>query len=196
MKKINLMRLKRSLMVSLMLLLVFGLQTVSAQQKNGHLDLESVYSAMPEFKAAQTTLENINKTKTAELNKMKAEIQTKYDQGMAKNKTLSEANKDVVMKELQVMNDELENLKKRLDQSYQKAQEDIVAKEAELLAPIRAKFMDATKLVAKEKGLAYVFDVSRNRENNLLAWGDGIDITSAVKDKLGIVTPAVGTAKK
>lgn len=196
MRKLNLRRLERSIITSLAFLLVFGLQSVSAQQKIGHLDSETIFSIMPEFKAAQASLEAINKTKTAELEKMKTEIQTKYNQGIAKNKTLSEANKDVVLKELQVLNDELENLKKRLDAAYQKAQEDMAAKEAELIAPVRTKFINAIKLVAKEKDLAYVFDTAKDPDNNLVAWNDGIDIASAVKDKLGITTAATNAPKK
>ncbi|WP_235524181.1 OmpH family outer membrane protein [Pedobacter sp. Hv1] len=196
MKKPNLIPLQASIKVMLSLLFIMGLQNVSAQQKIGHIDSQTVYSLMPEFKTAQTSLDLINKTKTAELNKMKTEIQTKYDQGVAKNKTLSEANKDVVLKELQVMDNELESLKKRLETSYQKAEQDIAAKETELFTPIRTKFINAVKLVSKEKGLAYVFDISKNQDNNLLAWDDGIDITNAVKDKLGIVAAAAGTTKK
>lgn len=180
----------------LALLLTIGLQSVSAQQKIGHLDSETVFGAMPEFKTAQTSLEAINKTKMAELEKMKTEIQTKYNQGVAKNKTLSEANKDVVLKELQVLNDELENLKKRLDAAYQKAQEDLAAKESELIAPVRTKFINAIKVVAKEKGLAYVFDTAKDPDNNLMVWEDGTDITNAVKEKLGIATAATGATKK
>ncbi len=196
MNKLNLRRLERSIIASLSLLLVFGLQSVLAQQKIGHLDSETIFSTMPEFKTAQTSLEAINKTKMAELEKMKTEIQTKYNQGVAKNKTLSEANKDVVLKELQVLNDELENLKKRLDAAYQKAQEDLAAKEAELIAPVRTKFINAIKAVAKEKGLAYVFDTAKDPNNNLITWDGGVDIASAVKEKLGITTAATAAPKK
>jgi outer membrane protein len=196
MKHLNLLKFKRSLMATLVLLSVIGLQNVSAQQKNGHINAESVFAVMPEFKTAQVTLEAFSKVKTTDINKMKTELQTKYDQAVTKNKTLSEANKELVMKELQSLNDEMEVLKKRLDDAAQKAQQDVATKESELFAPIQTKFMNAAKLVTKEKGLAYVFDISQQRNSNLMIWDEGIDITDAVKTKLGLSTVVARAPKK
>jgi outer membrane protein len=187
MKNVNLylLNFNKSMLAILSILFVFGLQSVSAQQKNGHINSDAVFAVMPEVKNAQATIEALNKTRTIDLNKIKAEIQSKYDLGVAKNKTLSEVNKDMVMKELQALNDELDALKKHLEEAAQKAQQDITTKEAELFTPINARFMNAAKLVTKEKGLSYVFDVSQQRNSNLLIFDDGIDITDAVKTKLG-----------
>ncbi|WP_431295356.1 OmpH family outer membrane protein [Pedobacter sp. P26] len=49
--------------------------------------------------------------------------------------------------------------------------------------------------VAKEKGLAYVFDIANGQGgNNLVFWDGGDDITAAVKSKLGITATAAKPA--
>ena len=53
--------------------------------------------------------------------------------------------------------------------------------------------------VAKEKGLAYVFDLTAQGANTLVYFDGGEDITPAVKTKLGIAAtakPATTPVKK
>ncbi|HEY0177645.1 MAG TPA: OmpH family outer membrane protein [Pedobacter sp.] len=177
--------------------LVFTANVASAQQKIGHIDSEAIFAAMPEAKTASTTLETLQKQKQGEIEKMKSEYQTKYEAAVAKNKTLSEANKDVVTKELQAMGTELEDMQKRIGEATQKAQQDIATKQGELLAPLNTKFINAVKAVAKEKGYAYIFDISAQQgANNLLAWEGGEDVTAVVKTKLGISGTTAAAAPK
>lgn len=169
----------------------------SAQQKIAHIDSESIFSSMPEAKTATATLETLQKQKQGEIEKMQGEYTTKYEAAVAKNKTLSEANKEVVGKELQAMGVELEDMKKRITEATQKAQQDIATKQGELLAPLNTKFINAVKAVSKEKGYAYIFDISAQQgANNLLAWEGGEDVTAAVKTKLGISATAAAAPKK
>ncbi len=66
------------------------------------------------------------------------------------------------------------------------------------------KLSTAIAAVAKEKGLAYVFDISGSQGFNSLVYFDGgDDVTAAVKTKLGISltaapakTPATTPVKK
>ena len=177
--------------------LVFTANVASAQQKIAHLDSESIFASMPEAKTATATLDALKKQKQTEIEKMQAEYGTKYDAAVAKDKTLSEANKEVVGKELQTMGAELEDMKKRIDEATQKAQQDLGTKQGELLAPLNTKFITAVKAVAKEKGYAYIFDVAQQSgANNLLAWDGGDDVTAAVKTKLGISGTAAAAPKK
>jgi len=177
--------------------LVFTANVASAQQKIAHIDSEAIFSSMPEAKTASTTLEALQKQKQSEIERMQTEYQTKYEAAVAKNKTLSEANKETVGKELQAMGVELDDMKKRITDATQKAQQDIATKQGELLAPLNTKFINAVKAVAKEKGFAYIFDISAQQgANNLLAWEGGDDVTAAVRTKLGIsATTAAAPAK-
>lgn len=177
--------------------LVFTASVANAQQKIAHLDSETVFASMPEAKTATATLETLQKQKQAEIEKMRTEYTTKYEAAVAKNKTLSEANKETVGKELQQMGVELQDMEKRINEATQKAQQDIATKQGELLAPLNTKFQNAVKAVAKEKGIAYVFDSSAQQgANNLLAWEGGDDVTNAVKAKLGIAASTPAATKK
>ena len=175
--------------------LLFTANVANAQQKIGHLNSEAIFAVMPEAKVAQTTLEAFNKTKTGEIEKMQGEYQTKYAAAVAKQKTISEANKDAVGKELDQMGAELEDLKKRINDAGVKAQQEFAQKQGDLFVPINTKFEAAVKSVAKEKGLAYVFDIAAQQNgNNLLFSEGGDDITAAVRTKLGIAASAVPSA--
>jgi outer membrane protein len=178
--------------------LVFTANIANAQQKVAHLNSQTILMVMPEAKTTQTTLENLNKTKSGEIEKMQAEFQTKYNAALAKQKTLSEANKEQVGKELQAMDTELKDLDTRIKDASVKAQQELAQKQGELTEPILRKLSTAIKAVAKEKGLAYVLDVAAQQDgNNVVYFDGGDDITDAVKTKLGIslsATPAASAA--
>ncbi|WP_158799193.1 OmpH family outer membrane protein [Pedobacter sp. L105] len=174
--------------------LLFAVNISNAQQKIGHLDSQAIFSSMPEAKTMSATLEALQNTKKAEIEKLKADYATKYQAAVAKNKTLSAANKDVVSKELETMSAELDAIKQHISEAGQKAEQELAAKQNELGAPLQTKFIAAVKAVAKEKKIAYVFDISSQQgASNVLAWEGGDDVTDAVKAKLGIsgTAPAV-----
>jgi outer membrane protein len=174
--------------------LVLTANVANAQQKIGHLNSDEIYAAMPEAKAAQAQLETLAKTKQAEIDKMITEYQAMYKSAEEKQKTLSEANKDVVTKELQTAGQAIQDLGKRIEDARTKATTDVQAKQGELFPPINTKLANAMTAVAKEKALAYVFDTSASQGFNSLVYFDGgEDITAAVKTKLGITGTAAAT---
>lgn len=168
----------------------------NAQQKIGHLNSDEIYASMPEAKAAQTSLETLAKNKQAEIDKMITEYQAKVKAAQEKERTLSEANKDVVTKELMTAKDELDNLGKRIEDARTKATKDVQDEQARLFPPINTKLANAMTAVAKEKGLAYVFDISASQGFNSLVYFDGgEDITAAIKAKLGVTSSSTPTTK-
>jgi len=176
--------------------LLLTANVANAQQKIGHLNSDEIYASMPEAKAAQATLETLAKSKQGEIDKMITEYQAKLKAAQDKEKTLSEANKDVVVKELQTAKEELDNLGKRIEDARTKATTDVQTKQGELFPPINQKLAGAMTAVAKEKGLAYVFDISSSQGFNSLVYFDGgEDITAAIKTKLGITGTAAAPAK-
>ncbi|PWS26731.1 hypothetical protein DHW03_11900 [Pedobacter yonginense] len=175
--------------------LLFTANMANAQQKLGHINSEEVFASLPEAKTAQTTLEGLGKTKQAEIDGMIKEYQTQLAAAQAKEKTLSEANKEQVGKELQAAGQSLQDLEKRITDARTKASQDLSTKQGELFEPIRVKVGNAISSVSKEKGLAYVFDISNGQGgNNLVFWEGGDDITAAVKTKLGISATAAKPA--
>ncbi|TKC05679.1 OmpH family outer membrane protein [Pedobacter polaris] len=180
--------------------LLLTANVANAQQKLGHLNSDEIYATMPEAKAAQASLESLAKTKQGEIDKMITEYQAKLKAAQDKEKTLSEANKEVVGKELQNAQVELQDLGKRIEDARTKATTDVQTEQGRLYPPINQKLSAAMGAVAKEKGLAYVFDISASSGfNNLIYFDGGEDITAAVKTKLGIsasATPAKTPVKK
>ncbi|RWU04957.1 OmpH family outer membrane protein [Pedobacter chitinilyticus] len=185
--------------------LLLTTQVVNAQQKFGHLNSDEIFSVMPEAKTVSTTIENLAKSKQGEIDKMIAEYQAKYKAAQEKEKTLSEANKAVVLKELETAQGELQDLQKRIEDARTKADKDLRDKQAELYPPLQQKVAAAINSISKEKGLAYVFDTAASQGfNNLVYFDGGEDLTAAVKAKLGISAtaapaankPATGPAKK
>lgn len=182
--------------------LLLTTQAVNAQQKLGHLNSDEIFSTWSEAKTISTTIENLAKTKQAEIDKMIAEYQNKLKAAQEKERTLSEANKAVVIKELETAQTELTDLQKRIEDARNKARTDVETKQAELFPPLQQKVATAINAISKEKGLAYVFDISASQGfNNLVFFEGGEDITAAVKAKLGIsataaAKPATTPAKK
>lgn len=165
----------------------------NAQQKIGHLNSDEIFAALPEAKTVSTTIENLAKAKQAEIDKMIAEYQNKYKAAQDKEKTLSEANKDVVVKELQDAQVQLQDLQKRIEDARNKARTDVETKQGELFPPLQQKVATAINAISKEKSLSYVFDTAVSQGfNNVVYFDGGEDITAAVKTKLGIsATPAI-----
>jgi len=172
--------------------------TANAQQKLGHLNSDEIFGTWSEAKTVSTTIENLAKSKQAEIDKMITEYQNKLKAAQDKERTLSEANKETVVKELQTAQTELQDLQKRIEDARNKARTDVESKQAEVFPPLQQKVANAINAIAKEKGLSYVFDLSASQGfNNLVYFDGGEDITAAVKTKLGIsaTAPATTTAK-
>ncbi len=172
-------------------LVVMGLSltgsVVKAQQKIGYINSQELIQSMPESKAAATTFETFQKQKGSEMELMNTEYQKKVQGYEAKAKTRSEANKDVLDKELQTMITEIQDLEKRLGGAQEAAQGELQKKQEDLYTPIIKKATDAVNAVAKEQGLAYVLDIS---QPTVVYFAGGIDLLPAVKIKLGIPATA------
>ncbi len=168
---------------------------VNAQQKIGNINTDEVFNNLPDVKMAGETIDNLTKVKKTEIDKAIAEYQTKLKTAQDKEKTLTEANKATLTKELEAAQTELDNLAKKIEDGRAQAAKEISAKQSELYNPLQQKVRDAISAVAKEKGLNYVFDVATRGSNLVYAEG-GEDITDLVKAKLGASKAAPAKAKK
>jgi outer membrane protein len=107
---------------------------------------------------------------------MSKEFEKKGQDYQAQEKTMTDAVKEVKMKELQ-------DLQNRIESTNQSAQDKVAKKKEELYSPILDKADKAIKEVAKEKGYDYIFDASAGM---LLYAKEGDNILALVKAKLGI----------
>ena len=156
--------------------LLFAGNIASAQQKIAHINSAELIKAMPEVVNADKQLETFKASLDADGKTMYDEYQAKVKDFQAKEKTLTDAMKDIKVKEIQ-------DLQKRIEEFQQKAGDDFEKKRGELYDPILKKAEDAVKVVAKEKGYAYVFDTT---QPGLVYFDGGINIMADVKLKLGI----------
>ena len=160
--------------------------TVQAQ-KFGYMNSAVLLEDLPEVKAANTSLQTFQEQLQKQGRAKVEALQAKYEALQKKEKAGEIAPKQ--------LNEEAEKLKKeeeeigKLEQEMaQKVQE----KKQTTLQPILDKVNKAITEVAKEQGLAYVFDATAGM---LLYADEKMDVTSLVKAKLGITTTAPAAGK-
>lgn len=154
--------------------------TTGLAQKIAHLSLDSLVSSMPETKTAREQAQNYLKDLEKTVMSMEQELQTKYNDYLANEATMS----DLVKKTKQ---EELQSLQKRIEDFKVQAQQDYQAKYQMLINPILEKAKKAIELVAKENGYKYVLDASAGF---ILYSEPSDDILSAVKKKIDTMPPA------
>jgi outer membrane protein len=159
-----------------------------AQTKIGHINAAELVAMMPETKKADAELKAFAKSFEDQLTKMQTELQTKVASYQKDEPTLNEALKEVRMKELQ----DLDNRMQELNQS---AQDKINQKKETLYTPILDKAEKAIKAAAAANGFSYVFDSSVGA---LLVMPPSDDMMPILKKALNIVdapatAPKVGT---
>lgn len=169
--------MKKIFSIALLMVFFLGINaTAIAQNKFGHIDTNELLGMMPGREAAQQELERYARELEAQFTTMQREFQTKYQEYLENQETYSQLIR-------QSKERELTSLQERITEFQESAQEDLMAKENELLQPIVEKARNAIEEVAKENGYAYVFD----RSMGVLLYSEpGDDIMPQVKTKLGI----------
>lgn len=147
-----------------------------AQAKFGHINSAELLKSMPEVTKAETDIQAYAKTFQDQLQAMGKEYEKKVQEFQAGEKTMTEAMKEVKVKEVK-------DLEARIESTNQSAQEKVEKKRQELLQPIIDKADKAIKAVAAEKAYDYIFDSSTGA---LLHAKEADDLMPLVKAKLAI----------
>jgi outer membrane protein len=130
---------------------------------------------MPEKAQAQKAVEEYARSLENQMQELYKEYEAKLASYEAEMSTYSSSIK-------QLKEEEIMNLQQRIQTFQSRAQQDLQAKEVELLEPIYDKIKEAIKAVGEEKALMYVFDAA-----TLLYYSaESVDVTLDVKTKLGI----------
>ncbi len=145
--------------------------------KFGHIDSNELLQSMPEREAANKKLQEYTSELETELEQMRKEFQTKYEEYSKLPETTSQLIRKTKETEIQTMN-------QKIQEFQASAQQELQAKETELLTPIIEKAKNAIKEVAKEQKFTYVFDKAIGAL--VYVSDDSIDILLDVKKKLGI----------
>jgi outer membrane protein len=150
-------------------------QTISAQAKVAHIDVQELMTTMPEMKTAQAQVKKISETYDTEYKTMVTEYQNKMKKYESEASTVTEVVNETRAKEMQDMG-------QRIQQYRDTAQKELQQKEMDLVKPIMDKARTAIQKVAKGKGYQYVLD-STSGSGVILA--DGPNLMTEVKKELG-----------
>ena len=146
-------------------------------QKFGHLNSADIIQLMPEYAAAQTELQNLEKQYTNELQMMESEL-AKKSEAYDREKATLPANIQ------QRREQELQELYGRMQQFYQDSQMKLQQASQEKMAMLSEKISKAIKEVGVAGGYLYIFDVASGIP--YISETLSTDVTAAVKAKLGI----------
>lgn len=168
------MKQMKSLLIAALLLVGIS-QTVSAQAKVAHINVNELMAAMPDMKTANAQLEKLTKTYDTDYNAMVTEFRNKVAQYEKEAATVTEAVNETRSKEVQ-------DMQKRIQEYQQSASKELQQKQEDTYKPIIEKAKAAIQKVAKAKGYQYVLDSSSG--GGVLV-SDGPDLTVDVKKELG-----------
>lgn len=158
----------------LVAVLTLGLNSVTqAQTKVAHLNFDELISVMPKTKALEADLEKLKKNYDDEIKAADVKLKAKLEK-------YNEEAKAQTQQENQKRAQEVQAEEQKIYTSIQAANEDLQKRKAEGLNPIIEEARKAVADVAKEKGFAYVLDVST------LLVAEGTDLMADAKAKLGI----------
>ena len=146
-------------------------------QKFGHMNSADIIQAMPEYAAAQTEIQNLEKQFTNELQMMETEL-AKKGEAYEKEKATLPVNIQ------QRREQELQELYGRMQQYYQQSQAELQQASQEKMAMLSEKISKAIKEVGVAGGYLYIFDVASGIP--YISETLSTDVTAAVKAKLGI----------
>lgn len=150
----------------------------AAQQKFGHINSQEVLALMPERDSAIVKLQAYDKDLGDTQQAMIDDFNNKLRDYNEKKATWSQAVVEVKEKELT-------DLRQRIEQFRQTAQNDMSQREQTLFSPVIEKVQKAIDKVAKSNGLIYVFDLAAG---SLIYVDDiqSLNLLPLVKSELGI----------
>lgn len=160
------------------LISIFAINAQAQTQKIGHINSDELLAMMPEAQAAQTSLEDYRAQLEKDMREMEAELETKIAAFQQNQQIMTNLSRETKTREIQ-------DLQARIQEFGQSAQQDLQAKQVELISPIIDKATNAVKEVAKENNFTYIMDSAPSKAT-VIFFDNGEDILPLVKAKLGI----------
>ena len=150
-------------------------QAAAAGGKIGFISLQELIPVMPEYKKADTALNDYQTALGQNFEDMKREYYEKDSAITTKDTAkLTKAQLEIKRREVGELLVKLQGYQQQSQQLYQQKQQD-------LIAPIQKKAVEAVQAVAKENGYGYVLS-----KEALLVSPPADDLLPLVKKKLGI----------
>ncbi len=152
-----------------------SLPSVDQRNELAHINVQQLISEMPEVIAAQNELSKLEKDYTTQIDNAFKEFQTK-----AQNYSADAANQTDVTN--QARQKELESMQQNLQEFRDSASQEIQKKQMDIMTPLLEKARDAINKVGKDQGFNYVIDSS---PNGGVILANGKDLLEDVKKELG-----------
>lgn len=163
----------------ILLALVVALPFSALAQKFGTVDLQTIYTAMPETAAMETQIKETSQKYEAEFQKLQDEVNKLY----ADYQTIqNDPNTPESIKERRIQ--EIQERAQKVEQFRNTAMQDIQRMQEQLMAPIQTKLNDAVKAVGAEGAFTFIFPLEPAMI--LYQGADVVDVTPLVRTKLGI----------
>ncbi|WP_442845422.1 OmpH family outer membrane protein [Leeuwenhoekiella sp. H156] len=149
--------------------------SVNAQGTVAHIDMEQLYTLMPENDQAELELSRLRQAYQQNFETSYREYQARFVKYEDEAPTLS-PEEDAKRKS------ELELMERNLAQSQQNIEKQIAEKKELLYGPIRIKARELVTKIAEDLGFLYVLDSSKD---NALVMAKGKDLMPDVRRSLG-----------
>lgn len=146
-------------------------------QKFGHFNSADVLPKMKEYITAQTEIQNLQKQYEDDLKRMQDELQKKSEEYEKEKANLL----DNVRQRREA---ELEDLYKRISQSYQDNQQALQQTLQEKMQAISEKMLAAIKKIGDAGGYVYIMDLSAGIP--YVSTKLSVDVTAEIKKELGV----------
>ena len=154
-----------------------GFTTANAQAKFGHVNIQEIIQAMPEYTKAKNEIDALQAQYEADLKSMQDELQKKGEAFEKEQATLPENIKTRRQQELQ-------DMYTKIQQSFQDNQQALQKASSDKMQAITNKVLDAIKAVGQSGGYVYIMEMGAGIP--YISTTLSTDVTAQVKTKLGI----------
>jgi len=177
--KNRLVIMKKVLILTVFIISILFSGNILAQspQQIGFVDSDKILEMLPEKVKATEKLTDLNNKYKAELQVMQNDYNKKYSDFISYQTSMAE---NIRLRRMQ----ELYEIEKNIKDFMTIAQKDIDEQETQLLLPLRKKVKDAIYAVGVEQRFICIYDLANPAI--IFVTPDGVDITTLVKQKLGI----------
>jgi outer membrane protein len=170
---------KVKILLLLWVVAFFGFNLSAQTLKFGHVDLNEVFTEMPEFNNIQKTLDDETSKLEMQFTVMREELQ-KLESEYAKNR------EKLTAQQRQEKEKEYTEMAEKVQAFFTNAQQSLKQKQQELQTPVLDKLLKAVQAVGDEEGFLYIFQINSERELTLYRSQKSVDVTPLVKKKLGV----------
>lgn len=157
-------------LIAILAIALFSFTGTANAQKYGHINAQEILLAVPGYQASSDEMERYSNQKTKAFNDLQTTIQNDFQQYMAIRETLPEA----VQKS---RDSDFREQEAKLQEFGVESQRRIEAKQNELMEPLLKQIQEAIKVVGREQGFAYIFDIT---QGGVVYFDGGIDATQLV----------------